>query len=260
MVGLTPKILHRLWLGPRSMPRVYADYGEKWRKLHPDWEYREWGLEDLPPLRNQALFDSCGVSWGGLAGAGKQASARQVQQADIAAYELVEQFGGVYVNCDLEPLKALDPLLDMVEGKAFAGQSPEPRYISNAVIGGPKRHWFWGAVIDFMPLRVATTPAKAMNFQTGPLLLTEVATREGQWPEPGNALKVFPFDFFSPYGYLDMGMEGGRFDTAYMEHHWGHRKSDEELWPGEPPQKMVPPDWLRYVMPHIRAISEKTNG
>lgn len=228
VVGVIPRLVHRLWFGPRPMPDVYQEFGAGWVRLNPGWRVHDWGYEDLPVLRNQYLFGRCGVTWGGVAGGGKQATARQVQQADIAAYELVEQFGGVYVNCDLEPLEPLDGLLDVVAGRAFAVRSPHRRYLSNAVLGGPSGHGFWSAVVDFLPTMVAASPAKAMNKQTGPALLTEVAARVGVWPDRDS-------DEF-------VAVPDGMFGVAV--HRWGHRTPDEVLWPGEVAQPVVEPVWV----------------
>ena len=268
MVGVTPHLIHRLWFGPRPMPGLYQDFGARWAELNPGWVVHDWGYDDLPLLRNQYLFDRCGDTWGGISGAGKQGSAKQVQQADIAAYELVEQFGGVYVNCDLEPLKPLEPLLDEVGVKAFACVSPDAGFLSNAVLGGPAGHWFWGAVIDFLPVSVASKPIRAMNKQTGPALLTEVAERERVWWASGvvdgsetyrrwGEFAALPAAYFNPYGYQEMGREGGVFPDAYAEHHWGHRYLDEVLWPGEPEQVGEAPKWIRDA---LRQVGDKGLG
>lgn len=247
---MIPKRIHRLWFGPRPMPQAYQEYGVKWAAMHPDWELTDWTYDNLPPLRNQALFDTCGWNWGGIAGAGKQSSAVAVQRADIAAYELVWRFGGVYVNCDLEPLKPLNPLCDSDGPLAWASASPEPPYISNAILAGTKQHPFWDAVIRILPLHVAANPMRPMNQQTGPFLLTDVA-------KAVDGLTVHDSELFHPYSYSQMAVEGGVFPDAYTEHHWGHRKPDTDLWNEDDDDEVPVPRWLTEALPYLRGMGVK---
>lgn len=231
MVGM----IHRIWFGPREMPERYRDFGQKWAELHPDWEVKDWGYHDLPPLQNQWLFDSVFEKWGGIAGAGKQNSAKQVQQADIAAYELVHQLGGLYVNCDIEPLRPLDELL---HNEAWVVRSPHARYVSNAVMYAPRPgDAVFGEVVETLPRFISTRLVRAMNKQTGPSLLTFVIDKHPEF-------LVRPAEWFHPFSYYEMEKAGASFPEAYTKHHWGHQVLDENLWPGTEPEKATAPRWL----------------
>ena len=98
-----PRIIHRIWLGGDPLRDEFDHYGDTWRNHHPGWEMRLWTEDDLPEL--------------GLT----EALARgrhQAERADVLRYELLERFGGVYVDIDFECMRSLEPLLDGVE--AFA--------------------------------------------------------------------------------------------------------------------------------------------
>src|SRR3954452_9252859 len=88
---LIPRIIHRVWLGDGAMPPEYEAFGETWAQHHPGWEMRLWRSSDLPPLRNQDLFDR---------------ATSFAQQSDIARYELLLRHGGVYVDTDFECLRS----------------------------------------------------------------------------------------------------------------------------------------------------------
>lgn len=238
-------MIHRLWFGPRDMPQPYRDYGRMWEEM-TGLEVHDWGYDDLPPLRNQRLFDTCGDLWGGLGGAGKQSTAKQVQQADIAAYELLDQFGGLYVNCDLEPLKPID---DLCGDRAWVARSPHPRYTSNAVMYSPEAgHPFFDYVISELPLFVASRVVRAMNKQTGPALLSACVDAR---PE---LVDVQPTRFFFPFDYYSMDQAHREYPDAYAKHHWGHQTPDDELWPGEEPLPSPPPQWLLEAGAYLHAM------
>lgn len=211
---MIPSVVHRIWLGPFRMPDDYVAYGEAWERL--GYEVRLWTDDDLPDIINRDVWDRVereGVNTGG----GIPATGVYVQRADILQYEVVWRFGGIYANCDIEPLRRLD-----LEGvSAFAGWEEDGQFVGTALIGGTAGHPFWRAVIDRLPQRYDDKGGCAMNEQTGPHLVTEVHKST-----PG--LHVFPQRYFYPFGFGDMANEGNRerwlTPNPWVVHHWGHRK------------------------------------
>ena len=93
---MIPKIIHLLWMqGINTMPTHYLGYCQSWERKHPKWEVRSWTFDDLPTLQNEWVLDIDDPTL----------------QSDVARFELVLQYGGVYVDCDMECLQALDPLI-----------------------------------------------------------------------------------------------------------------------------------------------------
>ena len=39
------------------MPDEFVRFGQTWLEHNPDWAMRLWNDDNLPPLRNQVLFD-----------------------------------------------------------------------------------------------------------------------------------------------------------------------------------------------------------
>lgn len=212
---LIPKQVHRLWLGDKKMPKEYVAYGDSWRDH--GYEVKDWSEADLGPLHNQAVWDEIGRV-GVNVGGGNPEVGVAVQRADVAAYELVYRYGGIYANTDMECLKPWDDLLDGVQAFAVREQG---EWVGNAIFGGVALHPFWKAVIDRLPVRYGMAQGQPMNEQTGPHLLTEVFRGRDD-------LAVFEPWVAFPYLYGEMEKEGkpetwSRPD-AYAEHHWGHQK------------------------------------
>jgi inositol phosphorylceramide mannosyltransferase catalytic subunit len=219
-----PRVLHRIWLGNRPRPAVYDDYWRQWAALHPGWDLHTWTERSIPPLRNQAEYDyGEPAATAGFSVDHQLAAA--VQRIDIAAYELVWRFGGVYVSCDMQPLRPLDDLLDY---PAFAGMGDDG-YVCNAVLAGEPRSPFFEAVISELPFRMAANPHAGREVQTGPQLLTTV------WWEHPKLIAVLPWVAFCcahqgrVHGGATAHVEAARWAGAYAIHHWMNRACEPDL-------------------------------
>jgi mannosyltransferase OCH1-like enzyme len=84
-----PKIVHQIWLGPKLPPPYFLTFQEKWKALHPDWEFRLWTDSDLDKL-DLELRDLIDLSpnW--------------AEKSDILRAELLDKFGGLYIDVDME--------------------------------------------------------------------------------------------------------------------------------------------------------------
>lgn len=91
-----PKIIHQIWIG-KGLPEEFKKFIDSWRVYHPDWEYRLWTQDDIPKmhLRNRAFIEQ---------------SRNAGEISDLMRYEILYQYGGVYVDTDFECLRSLEPL------------------------------------------------------------------------------------------------------------------------------------------------------
>lgn len=204
-----PKVLHRIWVGP-PMPAHLAAYGESWVEHHPGWEHVLWTEENLPPLRNQRVYD-----------AAERIAPRNVGQlrADVARYEILLAHGGVYVDADMECLRPID---DLIEGSScFAGWEVQGTWVNNAILGAEPGHAFIGDLVEHLEHNVVAHQGKRPNVMTGPQYLTPIYRRHA------DEVTVFPVDTFYSYLWSDLGTEreGYVAPGAHAVHHWGNRRS-----------------------------------
>lgn len=219
--------IHRLWLGS-PMPDRYRAYGRQWAEMNPGWELHDWTADDLPKLINQDIYDELENGAVGPIPLPPHV-AIATQRADVAGYELVHRFGGVYINCDLEPLRPLDELLvwDAFSDAAWAAYEDD-NFLNNGVIAAPEPgHPFWAAVIEELPRRFRAMPGQPFHQVTGPYLLTHVANSR-DWGERFVALPRETFHYAS-YTQVALGGTADQYREAAYEagavalHHWGHR-------------------------------------
>jgi hypothetical protein len=193
------------------MPDHYERYGEQWQRLHPGWSIKLWTDKDFESrwLDNQDLFDR----------AEEFVPPDAVGQfrSDVARYEILYRFGGVYADCDVEPLKPLDGLLDV---EAFAGWEQDGLYVGNTIIGGVSGAEFWGQMVEAVRKSSRSNKGRAATWLSGPRVVTRV---HGESTAP---LTVYPQRYFFPYSYKDLtaAPELKFYPDAYAIHHWGHQR------------------------------------
>lgn len=92
-----PKIIHYCWFGDK-MPSLLKENIKKWRKLCPDYEIIEWNELNYDVCKN--LYTSQAYSmkkWGYV--------------PDYIRLDLIYQYGGIYLDTDIELIKRPNELL-----------------------------------------------------------------------------------------------------------------------------------------------------
>lgn len=187
------------------MPDHLAAYIASWTRVHPGSSHKVWTENDLTWLTNQALFDNAEAH---------TASVGQFR-ADIARYEILYRYGGVYVDCDFEARKPIDELLRGVD--CFAAWETDDQWVNNAILGSVPGHPFLAELIRRLPASVRRHRGKRPNVMTGPQYLTPIARR--------HAVTIFPAEMFYPYRFDELDREREAFPDAYAVHHWHNARS-----------------------------------
>jgi hypothetical protein len=118
-----PRIFHQIWLGPDPLPLKFERCRQTWARLHPDWELRLWGEDDLPAdLVHKEAYDR---------------RRSPAERSDIARLELLWRYGGVYLDVDFECRRRIDVLLGGVD--FFAALLKHDR-VNNAIFGAVRGH------------------------------------------------------------------------------------------------------------------------
>ena len=123
--AIVPKKIHQVWIGS-DFPKKYQKWADSWKIKNPDFEYYLWDEKEILKLGLDAEEEYKSTNNFGV-------------KSDIARYEILNRFGGVYVDTDFECLKPLDPKFltyDFVGSQLF---SYEPQ-ISNGIIFATKNN------------------------------------------------------------------------------------------------------------------------
>lgn len=209
---MIPRIIHQFWVGG-PVPDHLAAFMETWRAHHPDWEHRLWGDDDFRGwLRNQDLFDRADEI---APGSGNQ------MRSDIARYEVLHRFGGVYVDADFECLRPVDPLCGV---EFWTAWEMDGRWANMAIAGSVPEHPLLEELIARLPANVEAHKGRRPNWLTGPRFLTPILRRH---PE----VAVHPASMFYPYQWHELDRQGEHFPDAWAVHHWNNARTNPVMAP-----------------------------
>lgn len=175
-----PKIIHQIWLGSNPPPASFKKFSRSWKTHNPKCNYYLWTDQNIGKLnlRNQLLFDSL-----------KNYGAK----SDVLRYELLQQYGGIYVDVDFECLSAIPEFLfkeSFVGGLQFNG-SPE---IGNAFLMASQ-----DSTIINQTISQCAAPTQEDAFEifkaTGPYLLSKVISANLTSPD---AFLILPSNYVYP--------------------------------------------------------------
>ena len=104
-MGKIPKIIHYCWVGGKPKPKSVLYCIESWKKYCPDYEIKEWNETNYDFSKNAYMKQAYETKkWGFV--------------PDYARLDIIYQYGGIYLDTDVEVIKNLNPLLD---NKSFFG-------------------------------------------------------------------------------------------------------------------------------------------
>lgn len=189
------------------MPAAFLEFAAGWRDLHPDWEYRLWSEGDLPLLHNQDLYDRAEELCPGFEGQ---------LRSDVVRYELLLEYGGVWVDTDFECLRPIDGLLEDVG--CFAAWEVQDRVVNNAILGCAPGHAFMARLVANLSASALSGRSIRPSKISGPHYLT--AQYRGHEAE----LTVFPQAWFYPYACDELDRGGESFSDAWAVHHWHNQR------------------------------------
>lgn len=151
---MIPRHFHQYW-SETELPVEYQRYQASWTALNPGWDLTLWTPDTLPPLRNQRRFDNP-ESWSAPGWFGQFRS-------NIARAEILRDFGGVWIDSDMECLR---PIEILVAGhSAFIARDNE-RQVQTAIMGGVPRHPFFDHILELTTAAPRTKTWKLMSVIT----------------------------------------------------------------------------------------------
>ena len=183
---MIPKIIHYCWFGRGEKPELAKKCIASWKKFCPDFEIREW---------NEGNCDYLSIPFMAEAYAAK----KYAFVSDVMRLIVLEQYGGVYFDTDVEVVRDISPLLD---DEGFIGFENDQFVNSGQVMAAKAHHPVIQAMIEeYKKLRF--TNADGTTTPVGcPRLNTDVMERFGLIRNGREqvvaGIHVYPADYFNP--------------------------------------------------------------
>jgi len=150
---MIPKIIHYIWVGG-EIPKKIQSIIDKNSKFFQDYEIKIWTEVNIPKLNTfaQRAYDE--KQWAFV--------------SDYLRFKILEEFGGIYLDTDMEVLKPLDDLLD---SSFFSGWDRRNKYVYAGIIGSePKNEYIANILENYNNI-------DNFSYPTSPEIMTECYRR-----------------------------------------------------------------------------------
>lgn len=202
------KIIHYCWFGGHEKGTLITRCIDSWSRLNPDCEIIEWNEHNIP---NDIEF----VNW---------CLKRKYWAfaADYIRYYVLDKYGGIYLDTDMELVSGLDGLFQL---ELFFGLESSTR-VSNGVIGGIKGHELYKRIMRRLDERHQN---KKQLVPITAICTDEILDFRGSiYPGDISKIMIFEEHVFYPYNPYDHGRSCNQLmfsdikvDTIAI-HHWSN--------------------------------------
>jgi mannosyltransferase OCH1-like enzyme len=185
---MIPKIIHYCWFGKKDIPEKHAEYIRKWSEIFSGYQIIKWNEENAPmhlPYMQTALQNQ---KWANL--------------SNYARLHAVAEFGGIYLDTDIEVLKTFDPLLN---NNCFVGFEDVhvdwDGCINNAVLGAIPNHPF---VVEMKERLTAEFDGLEKAHLSSPNFTTRLLKEKGLKEYKEQCIEdvhIYPIEYFYPYSW-----------------------------------------------------------
>lgn len=202
---MIPKKIHYCWFGGKPLPDNYKRFIEGWKNLMPDYEIILWNEENAPMEEKYLKRAYAHKKWANL--------------SNFVRLHAVYQQGGIYLDTDVEVVKTFDPLLQ--HSCFFGYQVASEESVNNAIFGAEKNHWFIKKQLGAIKLLydgIETEYLSSPHLTT--FLLQDNGYLDASLEVADKNLRIFPYQWFYPYSWLDAYSPKCVTKQTFAIHHW----------------------------------------
>lgn len=158
-----PKVIHYCWFGGKKIPDQYRRWMESWKQYCPDYEIIEWNETNYDVRKNKYVRQAYEM--------GKWAFV-----SDYVRVDIINEYGGVYLDTDVELIKSID---EMLKNDAFCGFE-SAKYVNYGLgFGAGKGHLIVGEIKEYYDNASFVLEDGTLNQITCPIIQTEVMKKYG---------------------------------------------------------------------------------
>lgn len=203
---MIPRIIHYCWFGGNPLPEEAVRCIESWKKYCPDYEIREW---------NESNFDIHKYKYA------KQAYGKKKYAfvSDVARFDILFQYGGIYLDTDVELLRPIDSFLDQ---EAFAGYGQSGKICTGLIFGATAGNPLIQDALSYYTHNEFLLKNGLPNTTTVVTIFSEILSKHG-FSLDGHfcqnpLLTLYPWDYFDPLNFDTKQMR--ITENTYSIHHY----------------------------------------
>lgn len=200
-----PKIIHYCWFGEKEMPEYLQCYVNTWKKYCSDYEIIKWDENNYDISKNGYMFQAYKAGKLGFV-------------PDYARIDIIREYGGIYLDTDVELIRNLDHLLSY---DFYCGFESEEYINLGSGFGAVKGHPLLYKMLESYQGLDYIENGKG-NAIPSPYYQSEVIKREGFFLngmyQEKDGIGIFPCDVLAPGGILTL--PGGITENTVSIHHY----------------------------------------
>lgn len=202
---MIPKIIHQIWIGNAPDETIQKAI-QTWIDEHPDYKHILWDNdkvnEFIKIMYNKHLYELYGKEhkniWNG--------------RANLLRYEILYQYGGIYIDADSFCLNRLDDFfLNNNFWSVYENEKRRPGLINNAFFGTVPENEILKKIID--TLHTKKQVEQPSWIFSGPKLFTEIIKQYKNYT-------IYPSYMFMPRHARTQERYSGN-QKIYADHYWG---------------------------------------
>ena len=187
---MIPKVIHYCWFSGEPLPDLLLRCIRSWREFCPDYEIRLWDkhtydLGKIPFAKEAAERKKYGFA------------------ADAARLDILYEYGGIYMDTDVELRKNLDELLYQ---PAFTGVEKWGVINMGGMAGAVPGHPMIKEILEEKMRCHFVEKDGSLNLETSGIVETLPFIRHGMKMDNSlqriNGVTVYPSSVFAPYDYM----------------------------------------------------------
>ena len=158
-----PKIIHYCWFGGTELPKQNMEWISSWSKYCPDYRIVEWNENNYDVTKNQFMHEAYRMKkWAFV--------------ADYARLDIIYNYGGVYLDTDVELISNLD---DLLYQEAFFGFEREESIALGLGFGAKKNAEVIKRLRDYYINRHFVLANGEVDTKSSPMITTEYFCSDG---------------------------------------------------------------------------------
>jgi mannosyltransferase OCH1-like enzyme len=190
-----PKIIHFCWFGGKPLSALGKKCLASWEKYLPEYQIMRW---------DENNFDVNSVPY--------TKESYQLKKyafvSDYVRYKVLYDFGGIYMDTDVEVLKNLDEFL---ENEAFTGFEDEQMVAPGLILGSVQGNSLIKDMVEIYQYSHFINLDNTLNLKTGPQILTELLLNRGLEKKDEyqiiSGMSIYPKEYFCPKSWISRKLE-----------------------------------------------------
>ena len=186
---MIPKIIHYCWYGGKPLNDLSEKCIQSWKKYCPDYEIIRWDESNTDLNSNQFMKEAYdNKKWAFV--------------SDVMRLKVLYEYGGVYMDTDVELIKPIDSFLN---NNSFVGFDDECD-INTGIIGTNKNLPIFHELMAYYNTKNFVKSDGSLDLTTNVTIITNILEKYGLVKDnsqqtlsvSGGGVAIYPKEFFCP--------------------------------------------------------------